>query len=192
MKRLLSLKWRLLPLVIAAGILLAPAAINYWHRSRISTAVQAADKQFGAVVPVSVQGVPNRILAPRLAIDLPVVSQTYSQATKTWPVASGAANYATESAQANNIKGESLIYGHNNRHVFGPLLNLKAGDTVYVYTANGHIFKYAYVGSQDITPEKTQVFELMAKAPAGLKMITCDGPNFEYRHLMSFKLLQVV
>lgn len=176
--------------MIAAGILLAPMAINYWHRNRISSAAQAADTHFDVAKPVSIEGVPNRILAPRMAIDLPVVPQSYSSATKTWPVAAGMANYATESALANNVKGETLIYGHNNRKVFGPLLNLKPDDTVYVYTANGHIFKYAYIGSQDITPEKTQIIGIMSKAPPGLKIITCDGPNFEYRHLMSFKLLK--
>jgi LPXTG-site transpeptidase (sortase) family protein len=189
-KRLLSLKWRWLPLAVALCVLLAPVAINYWHKNQTSSAARAADKQLDSPEPKRIQGLPNRILVPSLAIDLPVVPQTYSQATKTWPVAPGVANYATESAQTNNFIGETLIYGHNNRRVFGPLLNLKRGDVVYVYTDNGHIFKYSYAGSQDVTPEKTEIFQTMAKASAGLKIITCDGPNFEFRHLMSFKLLK--
>ena len=190
MKRLLFLKWRLLPLVLALGVLLAPIAINYWNKHKVTVAAESADQKLETSEPVRISGTPNRILVPGLSIDLPVVSQSYSTVLKTWPVAAGEANYATESAPANNIKGESLIYGHNNRHVFGPLLKLKTGDTVYVYTANGHIFKYSYLGSRDVTPEKTGIIKSLATAGPGLKMLTCDGPNFEFRHLMSFKLLK--
>jgi sortase (surface protein transpeptidase) len=100
------------------------------------------------------------------------------------------ANYAAESALINNSRGESLIYGHNNRRVFGQLLGMNPGGIVYVYTANGHVFKYSYAGSEDVTPTKLSILDDMAEAPAGLKIITCDGPYFQYRRLMSFKLLQ--
>ena len=190
MRQLLALKWRLLPLVLAAALLAAPFAINYWNRHQVSQAAQAADVKLQRPGASQMSGVPNRILIPSLSIDLPVVSQSYSPVSKTWPVASGVANYSKESAMINNFKGETLIYGHNNRSVFGPTLKMKPGDIAYVYSDNGHIFKYEYVSSQDVTPAKTEIFAQMAKSPAGLKLITCDGPNFEYRHLMSLKLLQ--
>lgn len=190
MKQLLALKWRLAPLVLAAAITAYPIANHYWTRHRISVEAGSAELRLQQSEITKIKGVPNRILVPRFSIDLPVVAQSYSPVTKTWPVASGVANYATESAQVNNTLGETLIYGHNNRKVFGPILGMEKGDKVYVYTDNGHIFKYEFVSSEDITPRKTEIIETMAKAPVGLKLITCDGPNFEYRHLMSFKLLQ--
>jgi LPXTG-site transpeptidase (sortase) family protein len=105
-------------------------------------------------------------------------------------VAEGAANYASETAPNNTTKGQTFIFGHNNRSVFGPLLNLKTGDEVYVYTTNGHVFKYSYDGAQDVSPRQVKLISDMAKAPAGLVMMTCDGPYFQYRHLMSFKIIQ--
>jgi LPXTG-site transpeptidase (sortase) family protein len=186
-----ALKWRLLPLVLAAVIICIPFVNGALNRHSINQVAQAAqvklDKNNGRA---EIEGQPNRILIPSLAIDLPVVPQSYSQATKTWPVANNVANYATNTALANNIKAETLIYGHDTRNVFGPLNNLKPNDTVFVYTSNGHVFKYSYVSSQDVTPTKLSIFDDMAKAPAGLKLITCSGVYFQYRRLMSLKLVQ--
>lgn len=194
-QRLLRLKWRLLPLVIAVIILvlalLVPLAGNLFTHQRISNAAQAAQSTIQKNQTVSkLQGVPSRVLIPSLNIDLPVVRQSYSKAIKSWPVEPGVANYAVETPLINNSHGASLIYGHATQTVFGRLLDLAPAADVYVYTANGHIFKYSYTGSQDITPQQTQIVAQMAAAPAGLRMITCDGDYFQYRHLMSFKLLQ--
>lgn len=192
MKQLWAVKWRLIPLIAAATILAVPLVDNYWQRYQTSSAARSAEVRFKQAETSQIQGRPNRILIPSLSIDLPVALQSYSLVTKTWPVAPGVANYAKESALTNNAKSETLIYGHNNRTVFGPVLKMQPGDLVYVYTDNGHIFKYSYASSQDVTPTKTEIFSQMANADAGLKLLTCNGPNFEYRHLMSFKLLQAI
>jgi LPXTG-site transpeptidase (sortase) family protein len=183
-RRLLNLKWRLLPLVAAAVVLCLPVLQDLWSHRQVSVAAETAQARLDTIKADKVQGIPSRIIIPNFSIDLPVVSQSYNNSTKTWPVSPTNANYASNTAQANNVKGEALIYGHNNRRVFGPLLNMKQGDIVYIYTINNHVFKYAYNGSEDITPTKLSIFDDMAKAGPGLKLITCDGPDFEYRHLM--------
>ena len=193
MRRLLSLKWRLLPLAAAFLILCIPVFENIHTHRQINTAAnQAQSKLQSSVKPGELEGNPNRILIPSLSIDLPVVSQSYSPATKTWPVALSTANYATETALINNSFGQSLIYGHATRAVFGKLLDIKPGAIVYVYTSNGRLFEYTYAGSQDVTPRQTEIINDMKRSPAGLKMMTCDGPYFEYRRLMSFKLVKAV
>lgn len=191
MQRLLAIKWRLLPLVVAAAVLCIPLVESIVSHHQVSQAAHAAEIQLSQKPSAqAVQGLPTRILVPRLSIDLTVVQQSYSNVTKTWPVAINEANYATNTALINSTKGESLIYGHDTRNVFGPLSNLQPGDAVYVYTNNGHVFKYSYTSAQDVTPTKLSIFDDMAKAPAGLKLITCSGAYFQYRHLMSFKLTQ--
>jgi LPXTG-site transpeptidase (sortase) family protein len=105
-------------------------------------------------------------------------------------VASGVANYATETALINNFLGQSLIYGHSTHAVFGKLLDIKPGAEVFVYTSNGRLFEYKYSGSQDVSPRQTEIVADMLKSPAGLKLITCDGPYFQYRRLMSFELIK--
>lgn len=194
MRQLLALKWRLVPLVVAAAVLCIPFVQASLNHRQVSKAAQAAEagllRSKAETGPAKISGVPNRIIVPSLSIDLPVLTQSYSDVAKTWPVSRSEANYASNTAPINNSAGETLIYGHNTRSVFGPLLDLKPDSLVYVYTDNGHIFKYIYKSSQDVTPTKLSIFEDMATAPAGLKLITCNGPYFEYRHLMSFKLLQ--
>ena len=191
LKKLIALKWRLLPLAGAALILLTPLISGYLTRHRISQAGQAAQTKLDqSQKVVKLQGLPTRILIPSLAIDLPVVNQHYSAATKTWPVAPSDANYAAETALINNTKGQSLIYGHDNHSVFGPLLNMPTGTVVYVYTDNGHIFKYAYSSFKDVSPQQVNIVSEMKNAPVGLNLITCTGAYFQYRHLMSLKLIQ--
>jgi LPXTG-site transpeptidase (sortase) family protein len=190
-RRFLALRWRLLPLAIAALILSIPLIENVWTKHRISGAAQAAQTKVNAApAAAKLQGIPNRILIPSLKIDLPVVSQSYSPVIKSWPVASSVANYAAETAPINNTQGQTLIYGHDNSSVFGPLLGMQAGDIVYVYTDNGHLFKYSFSGFRDVSPRQVSVVADMAKAPAGLNLLTCTGAYFQYRHLMSFKFLK--
>jgi sortase (surface protein transpeptidase) len=166
---------------------------NAWARHQISEAADAAQlKLSGESKTAKLQGTPNRILVPSLNIDLPVVSQSYSPVLKSWPVSATTANYATETALINNFHGQSLIYGHDIRSVFGPLLDLRPKAIVYVYTDNGHVFKYAYAGSHDVSPRQTTIVADMANQPAGLNLITCDGAYFQFRHVMNFKLVKAV
>jgi len=174
---------------VVLGIPFFNSALDHHHAVQAAANAELKLKN-PALVNAAPVGIPSRIVVPSLSIDLPVVSQSYSSASKTWPVSPTEANYASNTAPVNNSKGQTLIYGHSTRSIFGPLLNLKDNDIAYIYTSNGHVFKYAYTGSQDVTPYKLSIFQDMAGAPAGLKMITCDGPYFQYRRLMSFKLLQ--
>jgi len=128
-------------------------------------------------------------VVPDAAIDLKIVKGYYSKANKTWSVSPTLANYAVNTAEANNQHSQTLIYGHNNRKVFGPLLKLAPGAEVLVYTDNGHIFRYEFKGANNISPN-TNIFQQMAEAGPGLKLITCDGVYFQYRHIMSFDLVQ--
>jgi LPXTG-site transpeptidase (sortase) family protein len=192
-RKLKALKWRLLPLAVAAVILCMPIAASYWSRHQINKTANAAQARLDKnQQPDQIQGEPSRILIPSLSIDLPVVPQSYSPALKSWPVAASTANYATETALINNTKGQSLIYGHDNRSVFGPLLTMQLGTLAYVYTANGHVFKYSFAGYKDVSPQQINVVAEMAKAPPGLNLITCTGAYFQYRHLMSLRLIQAI
>lgn len=101
------------------------------------------------------------------------------------------ANYADITAPANNRQGRTLIYGHNNHRVFARLLGLKPGAIAYVYTANHHLLEYRYQSSRDLTPDRADLFEQL-KQGTGLVLLTCDGPDFSYRHAMSFALVKAV
>lgn len=178
--------------MIAAAVLMVPVMESRLNHNRVVSDARAAEIRLGAKPgKVSqIQGLPTKIIVPNLGIDLPVVLQYYSPVIKSWPVSPSAANYAAETSLINNVHGQSLIYGHDTRGIFGPLANLTPGDTAYVYTSNDHIFKYSYSGSQDVSPKNVNIISQMPKMPSGLNLITCSGAHFQYRHLMSFKLVQ--
>ena len=173
---------------------LAVALVPFWQYTlklhEVSLRTQAAENRLQTQTFDKISGTPVRILIPSLAIDLPVVKGSYSTATQSWSVAGSSANYATNTALINNYRGQSLIYGHNNRHVFGTTLNLAPDAKAYVYTDNNHVFQYAFAGSQSIDPSRTDIFSAMSASGPGLKLMTCEGPNFEYRHYMSFSFVK--
>lgn len=187
-----SLKVRLIPIYAALALMLVPLGQQIAANWQVQMHAEAAQHQLPAAVtqPQTVSGLPVRIVVPAADIDLPVVKGSYSKPAHAWSVAPTMANYATNTAPVNNKKGQTLIYGHNNSHVFGPLLNLKPRDIAYVYTDNKHIFEYRYTGSADISPDRTDIFKQMSAAGPGLKLITCDGAYFQFRHLMSFELIK--
>jgi LPXTG-site transpeptidase (sortase) family protein len=180
-----SLRLRLVPLIVLAAILAIPIV-----RHDLKLHGLAANAQAAAARPASsaaISGRPVRIVVPAAAIDLPVVAGSQDARTKVWSVSDSAANYATNTAPANNRLGQTLIYGHAKSTIFGPLLNLKTGSEAIVYTANHHIFTYRYVSSRNVTPDRGDIFQTMRRRQ-GLVLMTCDGNQFQYRRLMTFRL----
>jgi len=169
--------------------MLAPLGLHMIDRHNINLEAKNANKALSVSRPATIKGLPVRIVVPDAAIDLEIVKGYYSNTSKTWSVSPTLANYATNTAEVNNQHSQTLIYGHNNRKVFGSLLKLSPGAEVLVYTDNGHIFKYKLRAADNISPD-TDIFKQMAAAGPGLKLITCDGAYFQYRHLMSLDLAQ--
>jgi LPXTG-site transpeptidase (sortase) family protein len=181
------------PLIVAAAILCLPVARAEWNSHRVRVAAAQARAQLAAYQAAhpTVQGQPNRIVVPSLSLDLPIVKGAYDPATKQWTVSDTQANWAPNTAETNNKNGQTLIYGHNSWSVFAGLVNgLKPGATVYVYTANNHIFQYSYDSAQTVSPHDAQgLFDSM-KTGTGLKLITCELTDFSWRHVMSLKLVR--
>src|SRR4051794_19365867 len=61
-----------------------------------------------------IYGKPVRIVIPASGVDLPVDDGYYDQATKEWTLSGYRAQFAMVSTLANNIGGNTFIYGHNN------------------------------------------------------------------------------
>lgn len=137
-----------------------------------------------------ISGIPSRISVPRLAVDLPVERGQYDEVTKQWSLNDEAAFFATVTSLPNDNRGNTFIYGHNNRKIFGALANIAVGDIVTIQTGNGHTFSYQYRGDDVVTPEKTSVLDTDPSSPT-LTIMTCDGLWSEGRRLMYFDLVEV-
>lgn len=134
-----------------------------------------------------VSGKPARLIIPRLKIDLAVENGEYHRATNTWTLSDVNAHYALMTPEPSNQAGNTLIYGHNTRRVLAATKDIKQGDTLVVKTDNEHTFTYTYTGDNIVNPTDTEFLGKPAGVPT-LTLLTCDGPWFEKRRLMSFAL----
>lgn len=131
-------------------------------------------------------GKPVRVVIPRLSLDLPVNEGLYNPSDQTWTLSGYHAHFATISKLANDYSGSTFIYGHNNKHVFGPLKSLIPGDHVQLFTDNGHVFLYTYQNSENVKPDQVSLFDY--QGPPILVIQTCSGSFNEWRQVFFFNL----
>lgn len=144
-----------------------------------------------------ISGVPVRIVIPGSSyngqvVDLPVDKGYYDPANDTWTLSGYHAQFMTISSPANNIGGETYIYGHNNDYVFGALRHVtpSAGSQALIYTDNGHVFSYSFVSATNVAPDATSVLDY--NGPPILTIQTCTGSFNEVRTLYTYTFTEVV
>lgn len=135
-------------------------------------------------------GKPNQIVIPRLGIDLPIDDGVYDSANQTWSLSGYRAQFALPSVVANDYQGNTLIYGHNNMSVFGKLKTLQPGDSMQLFTDNGHTFNYIYQRLNDVQPDDLSVFKY--DGPPTVTVQTCTGNWNEIRRMYQFKFDKAV
>lgn len=124
-----------------------------------------------------------------LEINLPVDEGFYDEKTQTWTISGWKAQFAMPSLLANDIQGNTLIYGHNNKDVFGLITAMHPGAIAEIHTHNGKVFKYVYEKSQVLQPNDVTVFKY--DGPPTLVVQTCTGKWDELRSLYFFKFVSV-
>lgn len=139
-----------------------------------------------------ISGLPVRIVIPSDGVDLPVDPGYYNATTNAWTLSGYRAQFAMISTVANNLSGDTFIYGHNNDYVFGALRHVTPapGATALIYTDNGHIFAYSFVSSVSLGPDDTSV--LSYQGPPMLTIQTCTGSVNEWRTMYKFSFSKVV
>lgn len=148
-----------------------------------------------AVSKPIISGKPVRIVINEadngLNIDLPIDDGQYDTNSNSWTLSEQHAQFALPSVIANDTTGTTLIYGHNNKYVFGYLsaIHPNAGAYSQVFTDNGHVFTYVYSNVDSVKPDDTSVFNYKGKPM--LTVQTCGGSFFEYRQLFHFNLQKV-
>lgn len=138
----------------------------------------------------AISGVPVRIVVPSLAMDIVIQPGEYDKATDSWTLSGFNAHFATMTVPANNQQGNTFIYGHNNKHVFGPLKQLQPGAEVILIAASGNQFTYSFEAARTVIPEDVTLFNY--QGPPILTVQTCTGAWHEKRELYQFKFKDVV
>lgn len=134
-------------------------------------------------------GRPDKLLIPSLEINVDVEEGNYMSTTKTWNISDKGAFFAVNTALPNNLSGQTMIYGHNSKNIFGKTKNLKVGDQLFLYTDNQLVFEYTYDSSSEVKPQDTSLFSYEGKPK--LTLITCTGFLNKKRSLMDFSLTSV-
>lgn len=179
----------LIVLFIASGALLAYEPVtNYYAAHNIATidpsSVPVAPKIEGAI-----QGRPVRINIPSLKINIPVINGYYDAKKQDWTLTGSNAQYATITPEANNVGGNTFIYGHNQPPVFGRLPKIQPGQVAYIFTDNGHKFTYTFTSARETNPHDDSLFHYTG-API-LTLQTCSGFFSQNRELFTFTLTGV-
>jgi LPXTG-site transpeptidase (sortase) family protein len=130
-------------------------------------------------------GKPTRIVISAVGIDLPVDEGRYNESDGTWSLSGYHAQFAMMTPLANDSNGNTFIYGHNNKYVFGPIKKITPGAVAQIYTDNGHVFNYSFESTYAVTPNDTSV--LGYQGPAILTVQTCSGAWNEQRQMYVFK-----
>jgi LPXTG-site transpeptidase (sortase) family protein len=137
------------------------------------------------IAPDAVTGRPVRIVIPTANIDLQIDKGEYNPNDNSWTLSNKNAQFAMPTSLANNQSGNTFIYGHNSKAVFGTLPKVKPGDKATVYTDEHRTFTYTFVDAENVKPEDTSV--LLYKGPPIMTIQTCSGSLNEWRRMFTFK-----
>lgn len=170
--------------LIGAGIYLT-SAVNTPNLQLSTVSVQQPDLNSSG----SISGRPVQVIAPKADISIRVKDGLYNHADQDWTISNDAAYYATITPKANNIGGNTFIYGHNSPEVFLRLDKLSQGDEVYLVTDNDTRFTYTLSTVRDVEPTDLSLFEYKGKPI--LTVQTCAGTWYEKRRLFTFTLKSV-
>lgn len=136
------------------------------------------------------QGKPVALSIPAANLDhLAIDDGVYDPASQAWTLSGNHAQFALSSVVANDYGGNTLIYGHNHWWVFGRLKLMQPGDTMQIFTDNGHVFTYQFTGTTDLQPNDLSVFKF--DGPPTVTLQTCAGNWNEIRRMYHFKFIKV-
>jgi LPXTG-site transpeptidase (sortase) family protein len=138
-----------------------------------------------------IAGNPTSISIPSLNINLAVTPGYYDTESQQWTLTTNKVQFATITAQPNNLSGNTFMYGHARTNIFGSLPKIKAGAQAVVTTSNGHTFYYTLSSTRIVNPaDSDSVFNYQGKPILTLQ--TCVGLLYQSRELLTFNLDRVV
>lgn len=136
--------------------------------------------------PQLVSGTPNRLTIKSINLDIEVKNGEYDPDTHEWTLEKDKAHFAVMTPVANNQAGNTFIYGHNNKQVFGNLDKIVPGEIAEVMTNNGK-FIYQLSSIREVEPSDTSLFDYRGESILSIQ--TCSGSWYEKRKIFQFKFL---
>lgn len=113
---------------------------------------------------------PVRITIDALDIDAPIIPAQMQG--KTWPVTDSGVSYLFNSPLPGS-EGNSVMYTHNWKNLFGNLIQAKTGEEVIVAFANGSKKTFIITGTSIVTPNDSSI--LAPSKDTRITLYTCYG-----------------
>lgn len=179
-------------LIITGISLMTPLALSYLKEQPAAAEAATSAPTVQPVPPSTpaadevAEGKPRHITVPSLGISLAVADGFYSATTGAWTLDDYHAFYGTPTSPANSESGNTFVYGHNSREIFGLLPQMAPGDTAVITTDTGYEFTYELETSEKVKPTDTIVLAYDGPTPR-LTLQTCTIWG-EMRHMFYFKL----
>lgn len=113
---------------------------------------------------------PVRIEIPHFRVNLPIEQVTVKN--EQWVIPDAEVGHVKESAYP-GFDGNVILFGHNKRTVFGPLLWMSVGQEIILYTQDGS--KQVYTVSDIFETDPRNVEVLAPTETEMLTLYTCSG-----------------
>ena len=152
------------------------------HRGSLNKAAPALNTPDSQVV----SGPPKLISIASLNMSLDVIPGSQDK-NGNWTLTPDKTQYALISPAPNNKEGNTVIYGHATKNIFGHLSAIKKGDIATITTNNGYTFRYIYEGTYSVNPYDFSIFEY--RGSPILTLQTCSGSFFQNRQMYQFSYL---
>lgn len=176
-----AILWNQSLFIILAGLaVMIFGGINYYRVRILSfTKVPPAAAQKTANIDVPVE-----IIIPSLKIDLPVDPGEIKDGV--WQISNSNATFLDTSAIPG--QGNTVIYGHNLKKIFGNLPYISIGQNIIVKTKSGKTFIYEVTQKYFVSPDRVDL--ISPSEYAELTAYTCWGFFDNQRAVVVTKLLK--
>lgn len=121
---------------------------------------------------------PRRIIILSVGLDLPIFPAKVLSGN--WEISESGASYLLGSGTLGK-SGNIIIYGHNKKKIFGPILYLKKGAEIKIEDEKSNVYKYEVRETKVVTPKNIEV--LNPTRDETLTLYTCTG-NFDLKRFV--------
>lgn len=171
-----------LSLILFAGVCFTCFfGLKIYQRFQVNPLSFSENPVSGEQIPE--EQLPSRIIIPSLKIDLPVFPAKAAETQ--WEIFETGASYLLGSGIPGK-NGNVVIYTHNKRHLFGPILWIKKGAEIKIENKKDESFTYYVLETKTVSPQQIEV--LLPTSDSSLTLYTCSGFMDSKRFVVVAKL----
>lgn len=171
LKGQISARQKYLLFLIFGLVLLIISSSYLTYKKTVLSFSNLPEDQIATIIPSDRGSLPSKITIPDLSISLDIQSSTIDK-KGVWEISEIAASFLQSSALPGH-DGNTVIYAHNKRTLFGSLPWIRLGSEVMIETTDGNTYRYKVESTQVVSPDQIEV--VMPTDYEVLTLYTCSG-----------------